>query len=83
MRYGSLNFASFLKNRIGLQEHWPIAKMSIARKEARETCYWLRLLTETKIGPESQLAEISSEADEITRILTAIVKTSQKGKTNA
>lgn len=54
-----------------------IAKMSIARKEARETHYWLRLLKESEIVPESQLSEIVQEADEIIRILTAIVKTSQ------
>ena len=54
-----------------------IAKMSIARKEARETHYWLRLLKKSEIVPESQLSEIVQEADEIIRILTAIVKTSQ------
>lgn len=54
-----------------------IAKMSIARKEARETHYWLRLLKESEIVPASQLPEIITEADEIIRILTAIVKTSQ------
>ncbi len=54
-----------------------IAKMSIARKEARETHYWLRLLKESEIISDSQLSEIIKEADEIIRILTAIVKTSQ------
>lgn len=59
-----------------------IAKMSIARKEARETHYWLRLLKESQIVPESQLIEIIQEADEIIRILTAIVKTSQTRQSN-
>lgn len=59
-----------------------IAKMSIARKEARETHYWLRLLKESEIVPESQLSEIVQEADEIIRILTAIVKTSQTRQSN-
>ncbi|MGI6444129.1 MAG: four helix bundle protein [Candidatus Ozemobacteraceae bacterium] len=59
-----------------------IAKMSIARKEARETHYWLRLLKESEIVPESQLSEIVQEADEIIRILTAIVKTSQTRSSN-
>lgn len=54
-----------------------IAKMSIARKEARETHYWLRLLKETEIETNHDLAEIINEADEVVRILTAIVKTSQ------
>lgn len=59
-----------------------IAKMSIARKEARESHYWLRLLKESEIVPESQLFEIIQEADEIIRILTAIVKTSQARSSN-
>lgn len=59
-----------------------IAKMSIARKEARETHYWLRLLKESEIVPESELSEIITEADEIIRILTAIVKTSQTRSSN-
>ncbi len=56
-----------------------IAKMSIARKEARETYYWLRLLQESKIIAKAQVSEMAKEADEIIRILTAIVKTSQTG----
>ena len=51
------------------------AKMSIASKEARETKYWLRLLQESRIV-EIDLTEQLAKADEITRILTAIVKTS-------
>jgi len=59
-----------------------IAKMSIARKEARETHYWLRLLKESEIVSDTQLSEIIKEADEIIRILTAIVKTSQTRNSN-
>lgn len=59
-----------------------IAKMSIARKEARETHYWLRLLKKSEVLSESPLSEIIQEADEIIRILTAIVKTSQTRVSN-
>ena len=58
------------------------AKMSIARKEARETNYWLRLLRDSEVVAEAKLSEIIQESDELTRILTAIVKTSQTGKKN-
>ncbi len=54
-----------------------IAKMAIASKEARETRYWLKLLDKTqlvKFDYERYLAN----ADELVKILTAIVKTSQK-----
>lgn len=59
-----------------------IAKMSIARKEARETYYWLRLLKESETLSDLHLKEISRESDEIIRILTAIVKTAQLGGRN-
>ena len=58
------------------------AKMAIARKEARETLYWLRLLKAAEIVESEKLNEITKEADELVRILTSIVKTSQLGKTS-
>jgi four helix bundle protein len=54
-----------------------IAKMSIARKEARETHYWLRLLKKSELLTSAQLSEILQESDEIVRIFTSVVKTSQ------
>lgn len=59
-----------------------IAKMSISRKEARETLYWLRLLKESSLLEGDRLSEILKEADELVRILTAIVKSSQLGVRN-
>ncbi len=51
-----------------------ISKYSIACKEARETHYWLRLLAETNIVPEPQLADLTDEASQLNAILTTIVK---------
>lgn len=59
-----------------------IAKMSISRKEARETLYWLRLLKGSEMVPESHLKETIQESDELVRILTSIVKTAQVGVKN-
>ncbi len=59
-----------------------IAKMLIARKESRETLFWLRLLKATNLVDENMISEIIKESDELVRILTSIVKTSQKGKNN-
>ena len=43
-----------------------------------ETHYWLRLLRDSKtIGPE-QIDPLIEEAEELVRILTAIVKTAQR-----
>ena len=60
-----------------------IAKMSIASKEARETHYWLRLLRDSKIVPESRITPLLNEGLELVRILTAIVKTSQTASANS
>ena len=54
-----------------------IAKMGIASKEARETHYWLRLLHDSKIVPSGRIVALIQEAEELCRILTAIVKTSR------
>ena len=54
-----------------------IAKMGIASKEARETRYWLWLLHDSKIVPSDRIDTLIQEAEEICRILTAIVKTSR------
>ncbi|MCP5351867.1 MAG: four helix bundle protein [Chromatiales bacterium] len=56
-----------------------IAKMAIASKEARETRYWLRLLAETSYLESTQAQSMLSDCEELMRMLTAIVKTSQEG----
>jgi len=54
-----------------------IAKLSISRKEARETIYWLRLLVATGIYSTEELESLKKEADDLLRILTAIIKSSR------
>ena len=51
-----------------------ISKYSIARKEVRETNYWLRLLIASGIVSHSDGHLILSEAVELLKILTAIIK---------
>ena len=54
-----------------------IAKISIACKEARETLYWLRLLARCEIIPKKRLERITDEANQLTAILTAIIRKSR------
>lgn len=49
-------------------------KMNIARQEAGESHYWLRLLRDTNTLLQPRLDPIVTEADEIVRILISIVK---------
>jgi len=46
-----------------------ISKNAIAQKEARETTYWLRLLSASKIVPAEQISQLQGEADELARII--------------
>jgi|SRR5581483_2408085 len=55
-----------------------ISKMNIALKESRESHYWLRLITAAELLAAGQLTNITQEADEITRILGAIVRTARR-----
>ena len=54
-----------------------IAKMAIASKEARETNYWLRLLRDSQLCSTQPVMELIAESEELIKILTSIVKTSQ------
>jgi len=54
-----------------------ISKMAIASKEAKETKYWLKLIKEANLS-ELELSEYLNEIDQLIKILTKIVKTSQK-----
>ena len=49
------------------------SKNSVALKEARETRYWLRLLEGTKIVKPERLRRLMAEAEELSKILGAIV----------
>ncbi len=52
-----------------------ISKLSISAKEARETRYWLRLLSETNIS-QIDVKPLLNDINEIINILTKIIKTS-------
>ncbi|MBQ4561577.1 MAG: four helix bundle protein [Clostridia bacterium] len=50
-------------------------KMNIALKEANETHYWLRLLTETDYITNVEFSSMENDLKEILALLTAICKT--------
>ncbi len=54
------------------------AKMAIASKEARETRYWSRLLKETEQLEAGHADSLLADCEELIRLLTAIVKSSQE-----
>ena len=52
-------------------------RINVARGEARETLYWLRLLSASGLVSETRLRELMKETDELVSILTPIVKRSK------
>jgi four helix bundle protein len=52
-------------------------RMNVALREARETLYWLRLLEASRILEASAAIPLIQEADEICRILGAIVSSAR------
>jgi len=54
-----------------------IHKLSVARKEARETSYWLRLLHDTGYIADTQFQSIHADGGELIKILNSIIITSQ------
>ena len=56
-----------------------ISKMSISSKEARESKYWIDLLIKTDYLDinESHVQSILKDIEEIIKLLTSIIKTSQ------
>lgn len=53
-----------------------VSKLSIARKEARETRYWLRLLKASAIV-EVDVSHELALAEELLRLLTSIIKSTK------
>ena len=62
-----------------------IHKLSISRKEAQETLYWLELLHQTDYIPTDAYSSIYSDCEELAKILMSIILTSKQSqdKSNA
>ncbi len=57
-----------------------IAKSRIALKEARETLYWLRLISATEIIKATRLDPLIQESRELVAILTSIIRSASASR---
>jgi four helix bundle protein len=55
-----------------------ISKIEVALQELDETTYWLELLSESGIVPETRLTNLKNEAEELMKMLVASAKTAKK-----
>src|SRR6266480_2831726 len=74
LRAGTSIGANIEEGRAGQSKPDFISKYSIARKEARETSYWLRLMVASSLVSDIEGRPLIKEAEEIISILTAIIK---------
>ena len=54
-----------------------VHKLAIAQKEINETIYWLELLKETNYLSQEQFESINTDAVELIKLLTSIIKTTK------
>jgi four helix bundle protein len=52
--------------------------VEISLREARETVYWLRIVLSLQLGPKTEVQALRNEAEQIARILGAIVVSSKR-----
>ena len=80
LRCGTSIGANIQEAQAGISKKDFIAKMSIAAKESLETRYWINLLIDSGyISKDKQKTkDILEEIESIIKILTRIIKTSQK-----
>ena len=58
-----------------------VHKLAIAQKECNESIYWLELLQKTDYLSESQFESINSDAVELIKLITSIIKSAKKSLT--
>ena len=82
LRSGTSIGANVNEAQAGQSKNDFVSKMSIASKEARESKYWVDLLIKTGYlsSSDKHVHTLVNEIDEIVRLLTSIVKSSQENK---
>lgn len=79
-RSGTSVAANYRAARRGRSKAEFIAKLSIAHEEADETCFWLELIQDAGMLTPGRLQGIRKEADEITAMLVASLKTAKANR---
>ena len=55
-------------------------KLGVLEEESDETLYWLELLVEASLVPETRLSDFMNETDEIVAMTVLSIKTLRKKK---
>jgi len=55
-----------------------IHKLGVAQKEARESLYWLRILSESDLVPRNRLVPLIQETDELLNVIASIILSTKR-----
>lgn len=80
LRSGTSVGANYREGHRGRSKAEFIAKLGDSLRELEETAYWLELLVESDVFPESRLAEIMDETNQLTAIFVTIIKKTKEGR---
>jgi four helix bundle protein len=78
LKSGTAIGANLEEAKAGSSKREFIRYVEILLREARETVYWLRILLALQLGPAAEVKDLRGEAEQIARILGAIVVTSKR-----
>jgi len=73
IRSGTAIGANYIEANDALSKKDFVHRLRIARKEAKETIYWLKLIIETDKNSAKNIESLIKEADELKRILSTII----------
>lgn len=65
--------SNYIEANESLGEKDKVFRMRIARKEAKETTYWLSILKNTNPEQAAIIQQLLGEAEELTKIISAII----------
>ena len=77
-RCGTSIGANIAESRYAQSDADFVSKLSIALKEANETCYWLNCLKNANILEEKGYVSVYGDAIELVKMLTSSIKTKKE-----
>jgi four helix bundle protein len=83
LRSGTSIGANISESQSAISKKDFVNKLQIALKESRETEYWLKLLNKAEIINEKEYLSLYSDCEELSKLLTSILKTTKNNMKNS
>jgi four helix bundle protein len=83
LRSGTSIGANISESQSAISKKDFVNKLQIALKESKETEYWLKLLKEAEIIDSKEYLSLYSDCEELSKLLTSILKTTKNNMRNS